>query len=322
MRNIVKSKTATLHFAELLLTLLKGKTGLLDALHILARRGIEKHVRDSAGSLLLLMKKGKGLSDSLRTLNEGKVRFEPVYLTLIGAAELTGNIETVLEQIVADLKRKQLAKENAVNILIYPAIIVLLAVAGTIAIIAKGMPFFVAGGLLSADVVKDAKLGIAFAGAVLLSGGSALLTAYFKIFNNDSPESRIFCLLDFMLGGNVALLDALSQCVMNMGQTKYGNALLTIKKDIASGKSFSGAFAKTRCFSAYVLGWLSIADTHGNLNEICGSIKDYYLRKDNKTREVAAKLMEPAVIVLVGLYVLVIMITVVLPVLSYAGGIL
>jgi len=184
------------------------------------------------------------------------------------------------------------------------------------------MPFFVAGGMLSANVVRDAKLGVAIAGAVLLSGGSALLTAYFKIFSNDSPESRIFYLLDFLLAGNVALLDALSQCVTNMGQTKYGNALLTIKKDIAAGRTFSGAFAKTRCFSAYVLGWLSIADTHGNLSEICGSIRDYYIRKDFKTREVAAKLIEPAVIVLVGLYVLIIMITVVLPILSYAGGIL
>jgi len=320
--NSINTKTVTLHFAELLLTLLKGKTGLLDALHILAREGIERQIRDSAVSLLVLMKKGKGLSDSLRSLNEGKVRFEPIYLTLIEAAELTGNIETVLEQIVTDLKRKQLARENAVNILIYPAVIVFLAVAGTVAIIAKGMPFFIAGGLLSANVIKDAKLGIVTAGTVLLSGGGALLTAYFKIFSNDSPESRIFYLLDFLLAGNVALLDALSQCVTNMGQTKYGNALLTIKKGIASGKTFSGAFAKTRCFSAYVLGWLSIADTHGNLSEICGSIKDYYIRKDLKTREVAAKLMEPAVIVLVGLYVLIIMITVVLPILTFAGGIL
>jgi type IV pilus assembly protein PilC len=340
MINPIKSKTATLHFTELLLTLLKGKTSLLDSLHILAREGIEKQVRDSAISLLVLMRKGKRLSDSLRILNQGKllnegkisnegkilcksqVLFEPIYLSLIEAAELTGNIEVVLEQIAGDLKRKQSAKENAVNILIYPAIVVLLAVAGTITIIVKGMPFFIAGGLLSVSVIKEAKVGIVIAGALLLVGGTALLTIYFRIFSVDSPESRIFYLLDFLLSGNVTLLDALSQCVMNLGQTKYGKALLTIKKDIASGKSFSGAFAKTRCFSAYVLGWLSIADMHGNLCEICGSIKDYYIRNDNKTREAAAKFMEPAVIVLVGLYILVIMITVVLPVLSYAGGIL
>jgi len=95
-----------------------------------------------------------------------------------------------------------------------------------------------------------------------------------------------------------------------------------IKKDIVSGVSFSEAFARTKRFSPYVLGWLSIADINGNLNEISGNIRDHYLQKESKIREIAAKLIEPAVIVLVGIYVLIIMATVILPILSYSGGIL
>ena len=320
-------KSATLHFSELLLILLKGKTSLMDALCILAREGVERQVRDSAVSLLGAMKKGKGFSESLRgikegSIKEGRVSFEPLYLTLIAAAELTGSIEEVLERIVMDLQRKQRAKENVINILIYPAIIVLLAVVGTIAIVAKGMPFFIAGGLLSADAVSEAKTGIAIAGAVLLAGGAALFIAYFRIFNNDSPEFRIFYLLDFLLRSNVTLLETLSHCIVSLARSKYGKALVSIKKDIASGIAFSAAFAKINYFSPYVLGWLSVADMHGNLSEICCSIREYYARKDEKLRDTAAKLIEPAVIVLTGLYVLIIMVTVVLPILSYAGGIL
>ena len=318
----MKSSTVTLRFSELLLVLLKGKTSLMDALYILANDGIESSIKDSAYALLTMMKKGKSLSDSLRMIQSGKVFFEPLYLSLIAAGELTGNIETVLGRIVIDLQRKQRAKENAVNILIYPAVIVLLAVIGTIAIIVKGIPFFVSGGLISANVISDAKLGIAFAGTVLLTGGSALFLSYFKIFNNDSPESKIFYLLDLLLGSNVTMLDALSQCFLSLGESKFGKALLKIKKDISSGKSFSGAFAATKRFSAYVLGWLSIADKHGNLIVICESLSDYYAQKDNKKREAAAKLIEPAVIVLVGIYILIIITTVVLPLLNFGGGIL
>ena len=316
----MKSTTATLHFSELLLVLLKGKTSLIDALGILAREGMEKQIRDSALSLLLMMKKGKGLSESLRLMKDGKVFFEPLYITLIAAAELTGNIETVLERIVIDLQRKQRTKENVINILIYPAIIVLLAVFGTIAIIVKGMPLFISGGLLSADVVRDAKIGIGIAGFVLLTGGTALFVVYFKIFNNDSPEFRIFYLLDFLLGNNVTLIEALSHCIVSLARSKFGGALLGIKKDIASGIQFSTAFSKIRRFSPYVLGWLSVADMQGNLSEICGSIRDYYERKDNKLRDIATKLIEPSVIVLTGFYILIIMVTVILPILTYAGG--
>jgi len=318
----VKRATVALRFSELLLALLKGKTGLLDALSILAREGIEKPVRESAFSLLMIMKKGKGLSESLRIIGEGRVFFEPLYITLIAAAEMTGSIETVLGRIASDLQRKQRAKENLLNILIYPATIVFLAIAGTIGIILKGMPLFISAGLLSAVIVEAAKTGIGLAALVLLLGGGSLFFVYFRIFNDDSPESRIFYLLDFLMKSNITLVDALSQCVMSLGHTKFGSALVKIKKDIVSGVSFSEAFARTKCFSPYVLGWLSIADINGNLNEISASIRDHYLQKENKLREAAAKLIEPAVIVLIGIYVLIIMATVILPILSYSGGVL
>jgi len=318
----MKSTAAALRFTELLLALIKGKTGLLDALGVLAREGIEKPVRESAVSLLAIMKKGKGLSESLKIVREGKVFFEPLYITLIAAAELTGSIEAVLERIASDMQRKRRAKESLLNILIYPAAIVLLAVAGTVAIILKGMPLFISAGLLSANVIQDAKAGVSLAGFVLLLGGGALFFVYFKIFNDDSPESRIFYLLDFLMKGSISLTDALSQCIVSLGHTKYGGALVKIKKDIVSGVSFSEAFKKTRCFTPYVLGWLSIADINGNLNEISTHIRDYYLRKESRLRETAARLIEPAVIVLVGFYVLIIMVTVILPILSYAGGVL
>jgi type IV pilus assembly protein PilC len=318
----VRKGKATLHFAELLLVLLKGKINLFEALYVLTGEGIEKPVRESASALLMIMKKGNGFSDSLKAIHQGKVFFEQLYLALIEAAEATGSIEKVLERIVIDLQRKEHAKENAINLLIYPLMIVFIAIAGTIIIIAKGMPFFVSEGMLSENIIQDAKMGIATAGMVLLLGGGGLFITYFKIFNNDSPESRIFYLLDFLLQSNISLIDALSQCIVSLGHTKYGNALVTIKNDIASGKSFSGAFARAKYFSGYILGWLSIADRQGNLNEICANIKDYYAVKDKKLRDAASKLIEPIVIVFVGLYVLIIMLTVVLPMLSFAGGIL
>ena len=315
-------QTATQRFSELLLVLLKGKTGLIDSLRILAQEGIEKDIRDIASSLLLMMKKGKNLSESLKGIGNGKTFFEPLYLSLIGAAETTGNIEPVLERIVIDLQRKQRTKENALGIMIYPAIIVLLAIAGTAAIIVKAMPVFTSAGLLSAGAASDAKAGIAAAGTVLLSGGSALFIVYRKIFNNDSPEFRIFYILDFLLRSNVTLIEALSHCITSLGRSKYGGALILAKKDISCGTAFSAAFARIKYFSPYIIGWLSIADMHGNLADICCNIKNYYELKDNKLRETASRLIEPAVIVLTGLYISIIILTAVLPILTFAGGIL
>jgi len=318
----MRRDAVALRFTELLLVLLKGKTSLLDSLCVLAREGVERAVREAAVMILASMKKGRFFSECLRYANGGGNFFAPLYITLVVAAEAAGSLESVLERIVGDLRRRQAAKEAAINVLIYPAIIVFLAIVGTIAIVVKVMPLFISEGFLSGSAASDAKAGIGVAALVLLSGGAALFIVYFRIFYEDSPEYRIFYLLDFLLQSNVTLIEALTHCAVGTRGSKFQKALLSIKKDIASGVPFSTAFAKTRSFSPYVQGWLSVADTHGTLGEISGGIRDYFGRKDGKLREAAAKLIEPAVIVLTGIYVLIIIITVILPILTFTGGLL
>jgi len=311
---------ATLCFSQMLLSLLKGKTSLIDALNILSREGIENPVKESAVSLLAIMKKGKNFSEGLRLIENKKIYFEPLYLSLINAAEATGAIDEVLERIVYDLQRKQKAKENVQSILIYPLIVITIAVIGTIFIITKGMPLFIEGGFLSAEVIEDAVTGIITAGILLLAGGFLLFIIYYRIFFHDMPEYSIFYILEFMLRSNITLIQALSYCIISINNTKYGKALVMIKKDITSGVPFSAAFTKIKYFSSYVSGWLSVADTNGNIIEICGNIKTYYEQKDIRRRAFASRLLEPAIILLVGIYILIIMLTVVLPILTYAGG--
>ena len=318
----MKRMSVTLHFTELLLALIKGNTGLVDALHILSREGIEKPVRESAEALLVLMKRGRGFSESLHLIQNRMVYFNPMYITLIAAAELTGAVDNVLEQIAKDLQRKKQAGENAFNIMIYPAVVILIAIAGTILLIFKGMPLFIAGGFLSGDILTKAANGIITAGIVLLLGGIALFYAYFRIFYHDSNEFRIFYMMDFLLQNKVTMLDALDQCINSMNHNRYSSTLITVKNDIINGIPFSKAFSKLTCLSAYVTAWLSVADMHGNIGEICGNIRKYYSRKDDKKREVFTRLIEPSVILLTGLYLLIIILNVIMPVLTLAGGII
>ena len=326
----MKNMKAALRFSELLLVLLKGKVVLQEALQILGREGMENQVRESSLALLAAMKKGKGFTEGLRSIGKGRIAFDPIHLTLIGAAELTGSIETALARVAGDLKRKQNAVDNLAKILIYPSIIACLAIAGTVVILKKALPLFISEGLLSDEVLSGAKSGVLLAAAVLFTGACALFAVYFRIYNSDSPEFRIFYLMDLLLRSNVSLLETLSHCVMSLANTKLGGALLAAKKDIASGVAFSAAFtaafasasAGVKRFPPYVTGWLSVADLHGNLTEICACIKDYYEQKEERNRELAARLIEPAVIVLTGIYLLIIMMTVLLPLFTHTGGIL
>jgi len=318
----MSKNSMTLYFSEMLLSLLKGKTSLIDALNILSSEGIDKNIRTFALLLFTIMKKGKRLSESLQLIDNKKISFEPMHLSLITTAEATGKIDEVLERIVYDLKTKQKSKENVQNILIYPSLIIVIAVIGTIIIITIGLPFFIEGGLLSSEVINDAIYGIILAGTILLLGGGFLFYLYYRIFYINSPEYTVFYILEFMLRSNITLQQALSYCLINVNDAKYKKELVMIRNDVISGVSLSIAFKKSKVFSGYISGWLSIADTNGNIIDICKNIKMFYENRDYKKRETAARLIEPVIILLTGFYILILILTVVLPMLTYAGGIL
>jgi type IV pilus assembly protein PilC len=318
----MKKSACTLRFFEMLLALLKGNTSLIDSLHVLASGGIEKPVRNTAERLLQIMKKGLSFSDSLNTLRDGKVRVESLYINLIKAAEMTGTIEAVLERILEDLKRKQQSREAAAGIMVYPAIIIAAACIGTMVIIFKGIPLFTEAGFLSGAVLDSAKAGIFYAGMFLLVSGGVLFMVYYYIFGRDSAEFRIFYLLSFLLQGNISVHDALFQCIAGAGESKPGKALVLIRKELASGTRISQAFARSAAFSPYISGWLAIAEKSGNFGEACRNIAVYYQNRDTRRRFIASKCIEPAVIIVTGIYLLLLIQSAILPILTHAGGLL
>ncbi|GHV88912.1 type IV pilin biogenesis protein [Spirochaetia bacterium] len=312
----------TIQFVDMLHSLVKGNTGLVDALHILAGKGIDPAVRICAQKIRAVMEKGRSFSDGLEAVSGGAVYFAPLYRTLINAAENTGTINTVLEVILADLKRKQQARENLLGVMVYPAIIITIAFAGTLVLLFKGIPMFIEAGLVTEAVVDSAVSGIAAAGIFLFITGGVLFAVYYQIFGRDSPENKVFYLLSFLLQNNISVHDALSQCIASVGVSKHGKALVSIKKDNESGVRLPEAFGKHPVFPAYISGWLAIAGENGNMAGVCGTIYAHFQERDARVRAIAAKCIEPAIIIITGIYLLIVIQAVILPILTRAGGIL
>jgi type II secretory pathway component PulF len=306
----------------MLLTLIRGNMSLTDALHIMSREGIEPAIRESAEELLGATKKGRSLSAGMGMLREGKVRFSPLYLTLIRAAELTGSLEGVLTSIGTDIHRRQAARELIGTVMIYPVLIIAVAFAGTLVMIVKGIPLFTRGGFLSGPLLENAVAGCIVAGVFLLSAGALLLLLCYHMFGKDSAEFRIFYLLAFLLRNNITLPEALSQSIAAMAGTKQEQALVRIKQDITAGVRVSRAFSRSTLVSPYITGWLTVADESGDLAGACGTIAEFFRQRDKRRRERAAKFVEPAAIMITGSYLLILILTVILPILTHAGGLL
>jgi type IV pilus assembly protein PilC len=305
-----------IYFLDMLRMLVAENTSLIDALRIMSTEGIEPPIRKMAQDIINSMKHGRSFSNGTSLI------LDPLYVSLLRAGEATGTISEILRDIIFDLKRKTNTKRTILNIMIYPSIIIVLACLGTMVIIFKGIPLFASAGFLSENVIKTAARGIIFAGIFLLLSAVCMMYLFYRIFWKDSPQFKIFYLLSFLLRGNIPLLDALSQCISSFGESKEGRALLAVKNEITRGIAFHKAFMKSSIASPHISGWLSIANENGDLDGACHKIAAYFSNKDTQRREIAARFVEPAVIILTGIYLLILVQLIILPVLTHAGGIL
>ncbi|GHT72544.1 hypothetical protein FACS1894110_26900 [Spirochaetia bacterium] len=318
----MKRQQQTTDFLEMLHMLVKENTGLIDSLRIMSAEGIAGDLRKTAEGILNSMKHGRSFSDGISLLPPKSFSLDPMYISLLRAAEATGTIGEILDSIISDLKRKDKTRQNVLNVMAYPAIIIALACAGTLALIFKGIPFFESAGFLSKNVIQTATQGMILGGLFLLVSAALMIFVFYRIFSEDSPQFKIFYLFSFLLRGNIPLLEALSQCMNSFGPSKEGRTLLAVKNEIARGVGFHKAFLKSSISSPYITGWLAIANENGDLEGACHKIAAYFSAKDTQRREAAARFVEPAAIILTGIYLLILVQAVILPILTHAGGII
>ncbi|MBV5330341.1 MAG: type II secretion system F family protein [Chlorobium sp.] len=311
------------HFTEMLLSLLKASMTLSDALQVLAKPGLPDSVQNISVRLLSMMRKGYSFSRSLSEISVNRkysMYFSKLYISLIAAAEATGKIIPVLEDIHADHEQQKKVRNILISTLIYPAIIIVVALLGTIFIIFKAIPMFVKNSFLSETAAQSAIYGILFAGFFLSAAGLCFFLVFNRLFSKESTEYRIFYFLAFLLREGISIPDALSYCVADLGDTKAGRAILSIKKDITTGLGLSTAFEKANFFSAYVNGWISVADENGNARDVFTNLAKYFNDRDAFRRETASRFIEPALIIITGIYLLILLQSAVLPMLTRAGG--
>jgi general secretion pathway protein F len=310
----------TLRFFEMLSTLLKGNTNLIDAVGVLSVGEPGGAVQEAAAKLMSVLKKGGGFSDGLAYAFGGDFVFPDMYRGIIRSSEQTGNIEAAVSHIVGDLERKIRARETISAAVLYPAVIAVIALAGTIVLITRGIPFFSESGMLPGVFLGQAVRSVLLAGMFLLGSGVLLTVLCYRLFVMDCYEFRIFYELHFLLAGGIPLAGAVTQCIMSIGENRWGRALVYVKKEIISGGRIGGAFEKAGVFSGYITGWLTVGDRNGEVTTVCERIAGYYRRQDERRREIVLRCTEPVFILLTGIYLLILVQGIIMPILTRAGG--
>ncbi len=325
----VKERDVTF-FTRQLSTMMKAGVPLLQSFDIVARG----HSNPRFSRMLLDIKQsvesGTSLSNSFR---RHPVQFDGLYCNLVAAGEQAGVLDTVLDRLATYQEKILAIKSKIKSALFYPSMVIAVAFVVITVIMIFVIPSFKEvfssfGATLPAPTlvviaISDFFTSYWYIGAALIAGfvfGMIVLwrrvPATRRIVDRLSLRvpiigkvlrqasiARWSRTLATMFAAGVPLVDALDSVAGAAGNQVYADATRKIRTDVSTGTSLSGAMVATDVFPNMVLQMTQIGEESGSLDGMLNKVADFYEREVDDAVSALSSLMEPFLMVFLGVVV-------------------
>ncbi len=290
---------------------------------------------------------GSTLADALR--RHPKV-FNDLFCNMIAAGEAGGILDTILQRMSSYIEKRVKLQAAVRSAMIYPSAVVTIAVGVVVVILWKVIPTFAAlfeG--LGAQLPLPTRITISvskFLGRymwllVLLAGGGVFgLFQYHKTHKGKRHIDRIilklpvlgmlmrkiavarFCrTLGTLLTSGVPILDGLEITARTSGNSIVEDAIMATRKSIEEGKTIAQPLEETDVFPPMVIQMISVGEQTGALDAMLSKIADFYEDEVDEAVENLMALLEPAMILFLGVMIGGIVISMYMPMFSLIGKI-
>jgi len=290
---------------------------------------------------------GSTLADALR--RHPKV-FNDLFCNMIAAGEAGGILDTILQRMSSYIEKRVKLQAAVRSAMIYPAAVVTIAVGVVIVILWKVIPTFAAlfeG--LGAQLPLPTRITIAvsrFLGrymwllTLLAVAGAFGLYQYHKTYKGKRQIDRAvlklpilgmlmrkiavarFCrTLGTLLTSGVPILDGLEITARTSGNSIVEDAIMATRKSIEEGKTIAQPLEETGVFPSMVIQMISVGEQTGALDAMLSKIADFYEDEVDEAVENLMALLEPAMIVFLGVMIGGIVISMYMPMFSLIGKI-
>lgn len=319
---------------------------MLDGLNDLRESSTNPYFQKVLGAIAGEVEGGKMLSQAIA---EHPSVFDEVFVSLVAAGEQTGQLPAVFDNLSSTLKWQDELMAQTKRLLMYPLIVlavVSIAVVVLMVFLVPEMVKFINS--LGQDLPWNTKLLIFISNAfvkywwlfitlpVLAIAGT---TAHIK----QSPEGRYrfdYILLKLPLTGEILqkiimarfaryfalmyqtgipILDAIKTCEKIVGNHVVADALGRVQAQINAGDSMSESFHNAGLFPPLVVRMIKVGENTGSLDKSLLNVSYFYDRDVNDLMQKMLKLIEPALTIILGLVLLFIMASVLLPIYDSFG---
>ncbi len=328
-------------FTRQLATMMKAGVPLLQSFDIVSRGSTNPRLTKLLNDIRSDVETGTSLSSAFR---KHPLHFDALYCNLVEAGEAGGILEALLDRLAIYQEKTLAIKSKIKSALMYPIAVIVVAFVVLTVIMIFVIPSFEEvfksfGGELPAPtqfVIWLSKFFVEWWWAIfgLIGGGIYFFFETWKrsakmqtamdrlllrvpVFGdliNKSVIARWTRTLSTMFAAGVPLVEALDSVGGASGNAVYLHATEQIQKDVSTGSALTSAMTTTGVFPNMVLQMASIGEESGSLDHMLAKAAEFYEDEVDEMVKGLSSLMEPFIIVILGVLIGGIVVSMYLPI--------
>jgi type IV pilus assembly protein PilC len=332
-------------FNQQFVTLVRAGLPILKGLDLLADRLTDPKMSRYIKAVRDDVKEGSVLSDAFA--RQGV--FPPIYITSILAGEKSGSLVEVLERFLTYQKLTLAVRKKLLVSLLYPAVLIVLVLCLIVFLVTYVVPnFAVLYSSMQATLPAPTRILIAVgttARSYILFGIAGLAIAGFCAWLWSRRESSQATLdrwkmkmplfgeiwlkyqvaqfsrvLSTLLVGGIPLLPALDTSGRSSGTVLLKRALESASTHVREGRSLSQSLSTTGIFPPLAIDMMEVGESTGALPAMLTSVAEFYDQDVSNRTTAVLSLIEPAIMIFMGIFVAFVLVALYLPIFSLASS--
>jgi type IV pilus assembly protein PilC len=334
-------------FNQQFVTLIRAGLPILTALDLLLRRQRNAYFRSLLENIRDRVKSGELLSDAFAAQGV----FPRIYSTTLLAGEKSGNLEEVLNRYIAFQRMSLSFRKKLLASLVYPALLIVLVIVMLTFLLTYVIPQFsvlyAAIGRPEAippltQVMLDIGLGAKRYFLAFLAGLAVVLFGLWQWKRSESGavtiesarlrmpvfgeiwlkyQVAVFArMLATLLSGGLPLVPALETAGSSMQSRMIANGIAQATVRVREGQSLAHSLEETTSIPGLAVEMIEVGESTGALPAMLTSVADFYEEDVQTALTAAMALIEPAILIVMGIIVAFVLISLYLPIFTLGSG--
>lgn len=329
-------------FCRQFVSILRAGVSVASVLAMLGQQTSNKKLRAAIREMQADVEKGEALATSMR--RHPKI-FPAILVNMVSAGEASGNLEESFRQMELYFERSKRTKSKVTSAMIYPCVLIVVMIVVLIVMMTKIIPNF-----LKAFEDMDAELPKLTQGVMavcewfeswwwvpllvlvaLIVGGVLFhrtdkgkhffgwLARKTPVVGNLTVKTACatFCrTMEVLIGSGLTLTDSMDLAASNMGNIYYLEAIRDARALVAEGTPLRESLVRTGIFPPMVSNLVGVGEETGDLQSMMGKVADYYDEEVDEATKKLLNLMEPAIIIFMAVFVVIIVLAIYLPMIN------